>query len=156
MASILSRGRSVKDRNCWHTEIRGVQRFKMADMTKSQYIPINDDKIVLDTFQKSQRSVLIWWVGSHCWVTIPVNLSCSLCNPFHNDVIKWKPFPRYWPFVWGIHRSRWIPLTKASDAELWCFLLSTPWIRGWVNYHETTSHSLWHNCNERSSYHDWT
>ena len=105
MASILSRGRSVKDRNCWHTEIRGVQRFKMADMTKSQYIPINDDKIVFDTFQKSQRSVLIWWVGSHCWVTIPVNLSCSLCNPFHNDVIKWKPFLRYWPFVWGIHRS---------------------------------------------------
>ena len=23
----------------------------------------------------------------------------------HGDVIKWKHFPRYWPFVWGIHRS---------------------------------------------------
>ena len=23
----------------------------------------------------------------------------------HDDVIKWKQFPRYWPFVWGIHRS---------------------------------------------------
>ena len=23
----------------------------------------------------------------------------------HDDVIKWKHFPRYWPFVWGIHRS---------------------------------------------------
>ena len=23
----------------------------------------------------------------------------------HNDVIKWKYFPRYWPFVRGIHRS---------------------------------------------------
>ena len=22
----------------------------------------------------------------------------------HDDVIKWKHFPRYWPFVWGIHR----------------------------------------------------
>ena len=21
------------------------------------------------------------------------------------DVMKWKHFPRYWPFVWGIHRS---------------------------------------------------
>ena len=21
----------------------------------------------------------------------------------HDDVIKWKHFPRYWPFVWGIH-----------------------------------------------------
>ena len=23
----------------------------------------------------------------------------------HDDVIKWKRFPRYWPFVRGIHRS---------------------------------------------------
>ena len=44
----------------------------------------------------------------------------------HDDVIKWKHFPRYWPFVQEIHRSRWIPRTKASDAELWCFLLSAP------------------------------
>ena len=28
---------------------------------------------------------------------------------------------------------RWIPLTKASDAELRCFLWSAPWINGWVN-----------------------
>ena len=28
----------------------------------------------------------------------------------HDDVVKWKPFLRYWPFVRGIHR--WIPLTK--------------------------------------------
>ena len=26
---------------------------------------------------------------------------------------------------------RWIPRTKASDAELWCFLWSAPWINGW-------------------------
>ena len=29
-----------------------------------------------------------------------------------------------WPFVRGIHR--WIPLTKASDVELWCFLWYAP------------------------------
>ena len=28
---------------------------------------------------------------------------------------------------------RWIPLTKASDAELWCFLWSAPWINVWVS-----------------------
>ena len=43
----------------------------------------------------------------------------------NDDVIKWKHFPRNWPFVRGIHRSRWIPHTKASDAELWCLLWST-------------------------------
>ena len=26
-------------------------------------------------------------------------------NMNHDDVIKWKHFPRYWPFVRGIHRS---------------------------------------------------
>ena len=29
---------------------------------------------------------------------------------------------------------RWIPCTKASDAELWCFLWSAP-ENGWVNNH---------------------
>ena len=45
---------------------------------------------------------------------------------YHDDVIKWKHLSRYWPFVRGIHWSRWIPRTKASDAELWCFLWSAP------------------------------
>ena len=31
---------------------------------------------------------------------------------------------------------RWIPRTKASNAELWCFLWSAPWINGWVNNRE--------------------
>ena len=52
----------------------------------------------------------------------------------HDDVIKWKLFPRYWPFVRGIHRSTVNSLTKASDAELWYFLWSR--INGWVNNRE--------------------
>ena len=30
---------------------------------------------------------------------------CCWMNNCHDDVIKWKYFPRYWPFVRGIHRS---------------------------------------------------
>ena len=41
--------------------------------------------------------------------------------PDHNDLIKWKHFPRYWPLVRGIIRQ-----TKTSVAELWCFLWSSP------------------------------
>ena len=105
------------------------------------------------------------------------------CHSIQDDIIKWKHFPCYWPFVQGIHRSpvnsphkgqwcgalifslictvnkqlskqswgwswwrhqmktffrvtgplcreftghRWFPLTKASDAELWCFVWSAP------------------------------
>ena len=28
---------------------------------------------------------------------------------------------------------RWIPLTKASDAELWCFFFICAWANGWIN-----------------------
>ena len=56
-----------------------------------------------------------------CWPIISGDL---WNNTHHNNVIKWKHFPRYWPFVRGIYRPRWIPRTKASDAELWCFLWS--------------------------------
>ena len=31
---------------------------------------------------------------------------------------------------------RWIPSTKASDAELWCHLWSALWMNGWVNNRE--------------------
>ena len=68
----------------------------------------------------------------------------------HDDVIKWKRFLRYWPFVWGI-LHRWIPLTKASDADLWCFLWSTPEQRldkqSRRRWFETPSRSLWRHHN---------
>ena len=65
----------------------------------------------------------------------------------HDDVIKWKPFPCYWPFVRGIHH-RWIPRTKASDAELWCFLWSAPELSGWVNNREAGDLRLCYLCND--------
>ena len=41
----------------------------------------------------------------------------------HDDVIKLKHFPRYWPFVRGIHRS---PVNSPHKGQLWCFLWSAP------------------------------
>ena len=50
-----------------------------------------------------------------------------------DDVIKWKHFPRYWPFVWGIHRS---PVNSPHKGQ-WCgalmFSLICTWINSWVN-----------------------
>ena len=34
----------------------------------------------------------------------------------HDDVIKWKHFPRYWPFVRGIHR----PPVNSPHKGQWC------------------------------------
>ena len=46
---------------------------------------------------------------------------------------------------------RWIPHTKASDAELWCFLWSVPDKRlskqSWGWWFETQSGSLWRHSN---------
>ena len=36
---------------------------------------------------------------------IPPSLNDTRQFHRHDDVIKWKYFPRYWPFVRGIHRS---------------------------------------------------
>ena len=47
-----------------------------------------------------------------------------LLDPFHYGVIKWEHFLCHWSFVRGIHQSPLIPLTMASDVELWCFLWS--------------------------------
>ena len=48
----------------------------------------------------------------------------DLKNICHDDVIKWKHFPRCWPLARESTGHRWIPYTKASHAELWCFLWS--------------------------------
>ena len=37
------------------------------------------------------------------WERTLYSLRHKVCH--HNDVIKWKHFPRYWPFVRGINRS---------------------------------------------------
>ena len=51
----------------------------------------------------------------------------------HDDVIKWKHFPRDWPFVWEIHRS---PANSPDKGQrcgaLMCSLICA-WINGWVN-----------------------
>ena len=51
----------------------------------------------------------------------------------HDVVIKWKHFPRYWPFVRGIHRS---PVNSPHEGQ-WrgalIFSLIRVWINGWVN-----------------------
>ena len=69
------------------------------------------------------------WKKTSCLLTEPhiPNIPHTCVDKWikwlHDDVIKWKYFPRYWPFVRGIHQSPGIPLTKASNAEFWSFCL---------------------------------
>ena len=51
----------------------------------------------------------------------------------HNDVIKWKHFPRYWPFVREIHRS-WVNSPhKGQWRRALMFSLICAWINRWIN-----------------------
>ena len=55
---------------------------------------------------------------------------------FHDDIIKWKLFPRYWPFVQGIHRSTVNSPHKGQWRGALMFSLICVWINGWVNNRE--------------------
>ena len=54
----------------------------------------------------------------------------------HDDVIKWKHFPRYWPFVRGIHRSPVNSPHKGQWRGALMFSLICVWINSWVNNRE--------------------
>ena len=64
--------------------------------------------------------------ASHCWRLL-------LLHRFHDDVIKWKHFLRYWPFVRGIHRSPVDSPHKGQWRGALMFSLIWVWINGWVN-----------------------
>ena len=57
----------------------------------------------------------------------------SLNVIFHDDVIKWKYFPRYWPFVWGIHRLPVNTPHKGQWRRALMFSLICAWSNDWVN-----------------------
>ena len=55
---------------------------------------------------------------------------------WHDDVIKRKHFPCYWPFMQGIHRSPVNSRNKGQWRGALMFSLICVWISGWVNTRE--------------------
>ena len=55
----------------------------------------------------------------------------------HDDVIKWNHFPRYWPFVRGIHRWPVNSLHKGQWRGALMLSLICAWINVWVNNRES-------------------
>ena len=67
----------------------------------------------------------VWdWNYDYIWICITPNPIFLL-----DDVIKWKPFPRSWPFVRGIHRS---PVNSPRKGQ-WCGTLMLSVICAWIN-----------------------
>ena len=55
----------------------------------------------------------------------------------HDDFIKWKHFPHYWPFVRGIHRSPVNSPRKCQWRGALMFCLICASIKDWINNGET-------------------
>ena len=64
-----------------------------------------------------------------CWNGI----ACKCRERVHDDVVKWKHFPRYWPFVRGIHRSPVNSTHKGQWRGALMLSLICVWTNGWVN-----------------------
>ena len=69
--------------------------------------------------------IVVWWIGMEFVA--------------HDDVIKWKHFPHYWPFVRGNSPFTGSPVNSPHKGQ-WrgalIFSLICGWINGWVNERE--------------------
>ena len=77
----------------------------------------------------SFRFICVLWFMRKC-----ICINGNLSN--HDDVIKWKHFPRYWPFVRGIHRSPVNSPHKGQWRGALMFSLTCVWINISVNNRE--------------------
>ena len=100
-------------------------------------------------FQRQDRATTVLYPTweSHIWKyglyigTGPVSdwlrfVAARIAACTHDDVIKWKHFPRYWPFVRGIHRSPVNSSHKGQWRGALILSLICVWINDWVNNSE--------------------
>ena len=82
-------------------------------------------------------------VGTRWWFQISVSLGRQ-----HDDIIKWKHFPRYWPFMRGIHWSlpSQRPVTRSFDVFFSLRLNKQLSKQSWGLWFETPKYPLWRHC----------
>ena len=83
-------------------------------------------EIMLSILRKGQLHCTFQYFSSMSAMVIMIYLT-------HYDVIKWRHFPRYWPFVRGIHLSPVNSPHKGQWRGALMFSLICLWINCWVN-----------------------
>ena len=99
--------------------------------------------VTLTISKLMKKNPVVWTCSSHRHLSDKFKIPCPIYVTlftgarWHDDVIKWNHFLRYWPFVRGIHRS----LVNSPHKGQWpgavMFSLICVWINGWVNNRET-------------------
>ena len=113
---------------CWtNCRVAGDLRWRGTDLSQQERYHQSSTTVRLNAYI---------WYRLHC----------------HDEVIKCKHFPHYWPFVRGIHRS---PVNSPHKGQ-WRGALMFPLIcalnkrlkkRSWGWLFETPPCSLWRHCN---------
>ena len=86
------------------------------------------------------------WLNWQGWSEF--GLEEERAHAWHDDVIKWKHFPRYWPFVRGIHRSpAQRPVTRRFGVFFDLRLNKRFSKQSWGWWFETPPRPLWRHCN---------
>ena len=107
--------------------------------SKKMHLKMSFGSLCLNVLKKSPHSFLgQWWPRSLMNKIKYIPGLRSLAEVkfrirSHHDVIKWKHFQCYWPFVWGIHRSPVnFPHIGQQHGALMVSLICA-WTNGWVN-----------------------
>ena len=125
----------------WHSMLLPVKQgyyFEKNDgWNQIKYVILNSSRL-----ENQCWSIAGWWRCN------------SGHNVYHDDVIKWKHFPRYWPFVRGTHRSPVNSPIKGQWRGALMFTLICTWTlnkrlskQSWVWWFEMPSRPLWRHCN---------
>ena len=74
----------------------------------------------------------LYWIKTLHALDLGNGMVLEIVSPnlyHHYDVIKWKHFPHYWSFVWGIHR---LPVNSPRKGQ-WSGALVYSLICAWTN-----------------------
>ena len=88
-----------------------IHFVRVSDWPRSHSVPISVHAVM------GALSYMSTPLSINCWQLVPPPESES----YHDDVVKWKHFPRYGPFVWGIQWS----LVNSTHKVQWCGALMT-------------------------------
>ena len=99
---------------CWPNHTKIVNSLRYDFLYRSLSIEYKSESLCYT------YSLSMFWLSSYV-------------NTSHDDVIKWKYFPRNRPFVRGIHRSPVNSTHKGRWRGALVFSLICAWIKGWVN-----------------------
>ena len=117
--------------------------FRIEDKSQVTYDILGSQSLIVKLRELAECTPWRWQnTKMDRWISMGSSIRRTFCNfltrlrEFHDDVIKWKHFPRYWPFVRGIQRSPVNSPPKGQWRGALMFSFISVWINGWVNNRE--------------------